>query len=55
MYLYVTMFDCSDVLSVIQWGPPPVNLFSTTGCKRISQKVAFVIQEYGLRKKKQEL
>jgi len=35
----------NEVLDFVEWGPRPENLYSKTGCKRLSQKVAMVIQK----------
>ncbi|KAK4881753.1 hypothetical protein RN001_005072 [Aquatica leii] len=34
------------VLDFVEWGPSPENLYSKTGCKRISQKVAMLVQKH---------
>ncbi|XP_025835910.1 torsin-1A [Agrilus planipennis] len=40
-----------EILVGVEWGPQPHNLFSKTGCKRLSQKVALAVQKHGLYKK----
>nr|XP_022904903.1 torsin-1A-like [Onthophagus taurus] len=37
--------DILEVLEGVEWGPSPENLFSKTGCKRLSQKVAMITQK----------
>lgn len=45
-----------EVMEFVEWGPTPGNLFSKTGCKRLSQKIAMLIQKHNLvPKKKPEL
>ncbi|GLV31594.1 torsin [Carabus blaptoides fortunei] len=43
-----------NVLRSVEWGPQPINLFSTTGCKRLSQKVPLVVAKFGLRPQTKE-
>ncbi|XP_050518651.1 torsin-1A-like [Diabrotica virgifera virgifera] len=39
--------DIKEIMSFIEWGPEGVNLFSKTGCKRISAKVGkLVVRKY---------
>ncbi|GJQ74640.1 hypothetical protein Trydic_g21493 [Trypoxylus dichotomus] len=38
-----TEHQIEEVLEFVEWGPSPENVFSKTGCKRISQKVAAII------------
>lgn len=40
-----------QVMEFVEWGPYPDNLYSKTGCKRLSQKVAMVVQKNDLLKK----
>lgn len=32
-------------MSYVEWAPDPEKLFSKTGCKRLSQKVAMVVMQ----------
>lgn len=38
--------DILSILEYVEWGPAPENIYSKTGCKRISQKVALVVHKY---------
>ncbi|KAF2900894.1 hypothetical protein ILUMI_05299 [Ignelater luminosus] len=40
-----------EVMDFVEWGPLPDNLYSKTGCKRLSQKVAMTVQKYRIREK----
>lgn len=35
----------NEVLKIVTYGPKPESLFSTTGCKRLSQKVAALVEQ----------
>lgn len=35
-----------EVLNFIQWGPKDLNIFSKSGCKRISSKVSVMVAKY---------
>jgi hypothetical protein len=37
-------------MEFIEWGPSKERVFSTTGCKRISQKVGTIVAKYNLRR-----
>lgn len=39
-------FCFREVLDFIEWGPDSTKLFSKTGCKRISSKVAVLVAKY---------
>lgn len=39
-------FSFREVLDFIEWGPDSSKLFSKTGCKRISSKVAVVVAKH---------
>lgn len=50
----VNKFHCvifREVMDFVEWGPSPDNLYSKTGCKRLSQKVAMTVQKYRIREK----
>ncbi|KAB0802881.1 hypothetical protein PPYR_05067 [Photinus pyralis] len=38
--------DVLSILEFVEWGPSPDNLYSKTGCKRISQKVALIVHTH---------
>jgi hypothetical protein len=40
----------SEAMEFIEWGPSKERVFSTTGCKRISQKVGTIVAKYNLRR-----
>ncbi|XP_044259628.1 torsin-1A-like [Tribolium madens] len=40
----------NEAMAFIEWGPSREKLFSTTGCKRISQKVGTIVTKYKLNK-----
>lgn len=46
---YIMLYLFSLVLDFVEWGPSPNNLYSKTGCKRLSQKVGLIIQQKKLR------
>lgn len=45
------MFLClyREVMEFVEYGPEDEKVYSLTGCKRLSQKVAMVIHQYRLR------
>jgi hypothetical protein len=43
-------FIYSEAMEFIEWGPSKERVFSTTGCKRISQKVGTIVAKYNLRR-----
>ncbi|VEN53084.1 unnamed protein product [Callosobruchus maculatus] len=43
---YPTDAHTQEVMEIIEWGPARSKLFSTTGCKRISSKVALIVAKY---------
>lgn len=40
----VLFLKYSEIMQVVTFGPKPENLFSNTGCKRLSQQVATIVE-----------
>lgn len=42
----IFFYNYSEIMEFIEWGPSNLELFSKTGCKRVSQKVGIAVSKH---------